>query len=859
MNSTLSDILEWSESRPRWQRDALRRIVVGGPLTASDISELANICKADHGLVDPVNAEPLTTSHVATSAEKATDPAVLVALTHHSGVNALAPEQTVSFGPALTIVYGDNGSGKSGYSRILKRACRSRFVENILGNVLSGTQPLSPTATITVKGDPKDIPISWSDASVPSPALATVSVFDAHCVPVYLKDRTDVAFRPFGLDVFDSLASACSSVRALLEGQRNMLLTTPFVMPPTIPAGTKAHTFVAGLTALTKDTDLVALATLSQDEQKRLKELAIAENDAKAADPTQLIKDLTQKASRIETLSAHVTKIVSAIGVEKLTELATANTSVVMASKAAEVLRESMLKAEVIPQTGSPSWRTLWDSAETFAMISASTFPPVVGQPCPFCQQEVGEDAASRVQHFAEFVASSAQAGLRATKDSFETALSAVVSVTPEQAALTPTIAEVTADNELLGSRVGQYLAAATATITAVLKWSVAKTSFPSSPVDESLVADLNAVASSTRQRVKQLRQLATAPKAADAETLRDLLAREALALHLDVVRAEIRRKAKINAFGQALEDTTTNLITAKSTDLTTALVTDKLTGQFKDELKRLKFTHLLVEIREAGGSKGVLFHKLAFSNAPNVAVASVISEGEGRALSLAAFLTELSTAPAGSGIIFDDPVSSLDHIWRERIAERLVDEAKVRQVIVFTHDLVFLRSLITLAEKQSVAYQHQYLRREGLAGVTSSDLPWVAMKIKERLGILRKRLQDARATFNAKGPDAFESEARDIFGMLREAWERGIIEVLLSDTVDRYRQDIATKKVRHLHDITEDDCKNVESGMAEASRWMRGHDEPPAEGTPFPTPDELAKCIDQLDEWAKRINKRRN
>lgn len=67
------------------------------------------------------------------------------------------------------------------------------------------------------------------------------------------------------------------------------------------------------------------------------------------------------------------------------------------------------------------------------------------------------------------------------------------------------------------------------------------------------------------------------------------------------------------------------------------------------------------------------------FTNAPGVVVTNVLSEGESRALSLAAFLTELSTATNSSAIIFDDLVSSLDHIWREPIARRLVVEAKNR------------------------------------------------------------------------------------------------------------------------------------------------------------------------------------
>ena len=183
------------------------------------------------------------------------------------------------------------------------------------------------------------------------------------------------------------------------------------------------------------------------------------------------------------------------------------------------------------------------------------------------------------------------------------------------------------------------------------------------------------------------------------------------------------------------------------------------------------------VEIQAAGGLKGALFHKLVFSNAPGVKVTDVLSEGESRALSLAAFLTELSTAPARSGIIFDDPVSSLDHHWRQKIGRRLVAEAKERQVIVFTHDLLFLRIVLNECEKQGVPCDHQYIRRDMQAGICSPDLPWVAMNVKKRIGVLRNRWQSANRVYAKDGAEAYEPIARELFGMLRETWERGVSE----------------------------------------------------------------------------------
>jgi hypothetical protein len=128
----LSDILDWSLKQPEWQRDALRRIFGSGSLVLSDIEDLLDLCKAKHGLAEPRVIDALRVEHLAIYSVE-TAPVTLTQLTHHRGVNALAPEQTVAFGDRLTVVYGQNAAGKSGYTRVLKRACRSRFSEDVLG------------------------------------------------------------------------------------------------------------------------------------------------------------------------------------------------------------------------------------------------------------------------------------------------------------------------------------------------------------------------------------------------------------------------------------------------------------------------------------------------------------------------------------------------------------------------------------------------------------------------------------------------------------------------------------------------------------------------------------------------------
>jgi hypothetical protein len=146
----LQEIFYWSVDRPVWQRDALRRLVVNGELNDEDIQALTDICKGVHGLLETPKVEPLAKEHVPDGGV-ATAAVSLVSIFHHQGVNALATDQTLKFVPGLTIVYGDNGAGKTGYIRILKQACRARGQEAILGNVISGIAPPKPVVNIKYK------------------------------------------------------------------------------------------------------------------------------------------------------------------------------------------------------------------------------------------------------------------------------------------------------------------------------------------------------------------------------------------------------------------------------------------------------------------------------------------------------------------------------------------------------------------------------------------------------------------------------------------------------------------------------------------------------------------------------------
>lgn len=280
--------------------------------------------------------------------------------------------------------------------------------------------------------------------------------------------------------------------------------------------------------------------------------------------------------------------------------------------------------------------------------------------------------------------------------------------------------------------RVLAFIEAARAARTDILAGRPAQ--LPASEVD---VMALEKLATSLEARAVQVQRAADpAARAASEKRLAELKARETLAGVRPKVLSEIERKGRLNAYDQCMKATSTNAVTKLSGELTKNHVTDALTKSFSDELRRLGFTTLELEVRTAGAQKGVLYHHVRFKYPTRADLSRIVSEGEACCVALAAFLAEVRCAPHASTIVFDDPVSSLDHRWRQNVARRLVEEAKVRQVIVFTHELVFLHALLTEAEKQGVPHATQTVcrsKKDMLAGHVAEELPWDGLPTPRR------------------------------------------------------------------------------------------------------------------------------
>lgn len=862
MMTVLQDILQWSATRPPWQQDALRRLVTHGTLSRLDIDELASLCKSPHGLSDTDQPIPLDEIHLPTHSSPE-DSVSLSTLTHHRGVNALAPEQSISFGPQLTVVYGDNASGKSGYTRILKRACRARRDEDILGNVLAGTLPTAPSATIAYTIDGKPHEHSWHDDQPPPPQLSRISVFDRRCASVYIEQRTDVAFRPFGLDLFDKLSKACEGVRQILERERHELQSMPIRLP-VVPADTEAYRMISGLTPLSDRSSIAALASISEDDNSRLRHLREKLIQLQSEDPGGVARSIDLRVHQLRNLLGEMRAIDDVLSADSIAELFDARDRFRTASAELERFHARTLHAQPLSKTGSATWRQLWVAAESYSRRDAypdDSFPFVTsGARCVLCQQELTEEGVERLKQFEEFTNSDHSRELeRARIEANEKMRAFHDAVLSERAR--DVLRELAARDPQLGDATRPLLRSVRdrrATVAEALREGLPKPPLSEvfdSPVDlvANHLADLAAVAAELRSK-DPASQIASV-----RSELNELEARHILADQIEDVWGEIARRTKIAVYQDCIAETRTNAITLKSTEVTKRVVTEALTDCFQGELNELSFRHVEVLMVPAGGRRGALYHRLELRRAPGVDIPSVVSDGEARCLAIASFFAELSTAAHRSTILFDDPVSSLDHTWRKGVANRLVRESGARQVVVFTHDIVFLQELVARAKVHDVKVHHQRLRRDHVyAGWSSQKLPWIATRVKQRIGRLRDMWQQADKAYRTGDRDKYRLLAPSIYGRLREAWERAVEEVLLNETLERFGMSIETKRAMKLADISREDLRELDEGMSKCSTWLPGHDQAPAVNASIPEPQEIKDDIDALHTWVQKIRNRR-
>lgn len=878
------ELITWSEQkvRPDWQKDALRRLATSGELSKEDLSDLRRVVEKATELIDDEVAAvtPLAAEHLSDSASDAPR-TILGAIGPVRRVDRLAGDQPpIKFAKnGITLVYGANASGKSGYCRIAKQLCRSLSPQDLKGNVYEAAAADPPEVDLVfgMEGDePERQETTWRHGD-PSPAeLARISVFDTTTARVYVDKDRKVEFLPYELDLLNKLALAAKTLDGDFEVREKGI---DVAIRAPLPAGYADGTTVSqALAKLVPETDLADLP-----DEAGLRALSVWNDEKEAA--LQSVSDEIRDDPKVRLLSHRSAKrelenikielsghlgLLADDGIAKIKDVHTDMTTKAEAAKAAAL---GLGQGMPIPDIGSKSWRQMLIYARDFA---GEAFPEsddpklATGESCVLCQQPLEDDAALRMAEFDEYISGRTASDSQKATEDYEVLVASINGLrlgTQDQAkALLGVYGGVSDDHQAFVDEIAlgyRVLASRLEAVKAMIETGTFDGADAMEAVQADLVEKIDAALENLQAQIDVLenadadekRMNALASEKAELEDAKKLSQEiEIVVARLKqlVERLKIKKARKLCASGPIARQ-----LTARRRDI----LTKSLKTQLKEELDTLKLSHIPIDLsdRSAGPDSvievGLTAHQRVANNS------DVLSEGEQRALALSCFLAELIEVGAKHGIIVDDPVSSLDHSRMEAVAKRLVAEASAgRQVIIFTHNIMFHYMVENEARCADIPCHTEWMSSLGgtkFGIIDDSVKPNHTKKAKQRIG----ELNEAKAKLYKDGYDPAVQEFRDpltaIYTLMRETWERIVEEILFNGTIQRFRPEVMTQSLRHACYDPADDYPSIFEGMKRCSHHS-GHDRAADLPQELPEKVDIDADLQALVEFHKKVSARK-
>jgi energy-coupling factor transporter ATP-binding protein EcfA2 len=855
----VEDILEWSASKlSPWRQDALRRLANGAVIGAQDHDDLLSLIKESAGFsISPKPAAPVALAKAHLSAVAAGASLQIKTIRNVTNVNRLMQSAALTFAvKGLTVIYGRNGSGKSGFVRIFRTACRTRSDNPAKLKVLAdvyGSSAGPQEAEIVIETTAGKVIVPWKAGGPASEALLQVAVFDSSAAELYVDGGNQIQFLPFGLALPHKLNALCITLKSKLEAERKptsdqiSLVMVAFELQ----RATKAQTFYSGLSAKTTDIQIDEIAKFSKDDQIRLDELMrlLTATAASAA-------DLTALSTWVQGLGKECNSLTQALSNAKLDEYHNLAQQAEEARKAAGLDAGAMFSTEPLPGVGGETWRRLWLAARDYSIADAypaREFPVLnsgdVEESCVLCHQPLSPAACERFGRFQAFVGGA----LATAADQAEAKVAAAIIALPKLAPFTSN--DWPTRLEQIRKRDGELAEAIT-----VFQSDVAARHAAAFTILQGTEAAVPALSQliSPEEALTVLSQLlsreATAVASADEAGQRTTLAAEQAELADRKIFAAGRETAikrrdllKLDAlYLLALAEVQTSGITKKANDLVDVHLTKVVIDRYEAERKALDITHLKVGLTRKSDQT-----KAAFQTTPGTTLtkltSDILSEGEQRALALAAFLTEVAVTEGSGPIVVDDPVSSLDRDRGLKVAERIASEAQTRQVVVFTHDLVFFNDLCREADTLGVTAETIALFADAnnAGKVDPAGVVWKGLNVKKRLARIRNDFAPIKK-FRASSPAEYEIAIKNLYGRLRDTYERLVEEYIFCDVIRRGVDRIETQRLRMVH-LSDALAVRFHEGMSQANTYS--HDKSAAATVAVPDPTEFENDLASIEQ----------
>ena len=841
-----SEIAEWLSQRPKWLQVAAKRLIESGNLIDSTITELATLClqEADNEFPDIDFRVPLGAFDLHDSEEIR-----LCSISEVSGVNKLAPRKPLDFGKSnISVIYGSNGSGKSGYVRLLKHVCGSRdCTRGYLHKNVFSTEDIVQKANVSFLKSTTPVDYEWTGSGVCND-LCPIDIFDTSFGRVFMGSEDEVSYEPPILSFFSGLIDICQRVADKLDSDLAALKSKMPIIPNDL-IGSIGTNWLEKLSAKTTADEVDSHCSFSPENDIELHDLQKRISETSPADKA---KQIRTKKRYTDSLYNDVKTYIDQLSDENCRKLKCIKKKAKMKKSAAEAAAKDVFSGAKLEGVGSDVWKELWEAARKYSEEAAypeQEYPHIKKDSvCVLCHQPLSEEAKERFISFESYIKGETQKQATDAAIEVKQAIEVLPDI-PKSEELKIKIDAAGIENQDLIATLNDIISSLQDRKTKVSSLDSDDTLDPITQSQES-IDEIHRISQGYEESAKKYEDDAEKDNRDELQAkIKNLQAMKWLSEQKPIIIEEIKRLHTLYRLQEAKKKTNSKALSTKKGELAEALITEAFVQRFNDELKTLGATRLKVKLIKSKVSKGKVLHTLQLDGA-TYNLNEVLSEGENRVVSIAAFLADVTGKTFPSPFVFDDPISSLDQEYEEAVVQRLCTIASERQVIIFTHRLSLLGLIQDFSKKVRIEPEIICIREESWGTGEPGDTPLFAKKPDKALNqLINERLSKAKKLLNDHGKESYEPYAKALCRDFRILLERMIEYELISDVVQRYRRAINTMgKIGNLAKITESDCKYFDDLMTKYSRYE--HSQPLESPVQLPDPNELESDFIGLKDW---------
>ena len=813
---TNEEIIEWVEKQHIWVGDAISTFYKEGKFKEDDVERFADTCLLE--LKKQANRVEVKDLNLLKHNEQGS--LALCSISNVEGVNALKSGQSLKFSPqGITVVYGDNGAGKSSYIRIIKQISNAKYREDIRGNVYKKSNS-GKHCDVKIRKNGKDEVLAC-DISVSGEhdILRSIDIFDTKISKAYVEMAKEASYEPWIFSMLSAIANITTQIKVKLEEKKKHKTILEIKIPEELRGDKRLEVLSENISDIKIDkSDYIWENT---DEQKLHNLIKQSNSDILNAE----IKQLSGSISSIDRIIFELKKyshFYTKENVKRISEL----------KKAWDIAREKKILTmklfqdqalEVDKESVKDSaWISLWKSANKYYDVMLSAKGEIKynidGGTCPLCRQKIKKESLKRIQSIEEYINGETSMEEENSKSIYISELLKLTSCWSEE--------ETVSNIESSDIQNIQY----------DIMRTLDEIRFNHNLISQKKYDELDIVHLDIEGNIKRLEDiklgreieknkknnlLTNEEHIRTQNIIKELKVRKFLCNNIEDIISRLDTIRLHREIDKAESFLNTKAITTLSNRLANELISEDYINRFNIELKKLTKGTVSVTLKQQKGGKGKVPFKVELLDVEeNASPADVLSEGENRVVSLAAFFSEASGRDKECPLIVDDPISSLDYTYEEAVISRLVEAAKYRQVIVFTHRISMAVGINEVASKKGVTYTELRISgrgREKGVPITSAEyggkvLSGINNLINTNIAQIKKiDINDA----------LYDEKLHYVCQQMRIIVEKSVEDILLNEVVKRFRRDIQTKgRLTRLADISVDDCKLIDDMMTKYSYY---------------------------------------